>query len=222
MNVRQSFATAFAAAFAAALVLAACEKSPAPAPAAPPPAPEATATPPAPATTPEATAPQPGAQAPQVTGFTHDANRDLFGYYIPEGEVKFGKWQFTVLSIATPQDFINYEKGQRDPPEYAPVLLEFDDVTSPEATNELGGTYRTNQRRVLPAAYLVSGDRVVFAGKDAELGDIWFEGKIDVKAVKRATAAQGQGPSDTSIVLTGKLTIGSETRDVKFTWFGGD
>jgi hypothetical protein len=81
--------------------------------------------------------------------------------------------------------------------------------------------YHTNSRRVLPVAYAISADRISFVGKDAELGDVRFEGQLDSAAVKRA-AAGGTLTSGETIVLTGKLTVGAETRDVKFTWFGGD
>lgn len=164
----------------------------------------------------------PPPQQPAVTGFHHDPKLDVFGYYIPEGEVKIGKWVLSSLDIGTPQDFIDYEKGKRDPPEYAPLMIEFNDVTSPQRENELGGMYYTNERRVLPTAYAIAGNRVSFVAKDAVLGNVIFTGILDIAAVKRATAAAGQ-TSDTSIVLTGDLIVGSHVlKNLKFTWFGGD
>jgi hypothetical protein len=74
---------------------------------------------------------------------------------------------------------------------------------------------------VLPVAYLITPDRLVFIGKDEVLGEVRFEGKLDLAAVKRATADDTL-TSRGAIVLTGDLTVGTETRKVEFTWFGGD
>jgi hypothetical protein len=206
----------------AALALFACKPADAPAPAAPAPAPAAptsAAAAPSPAA-PVAASPA-AAQPAAITGYTHPEGQDLFGYYMPEGEVKFGKWAMSSLNIGTLEEMVKFEKGERDPPNYAPVNIEFDDVTSPQKENELGGTYYTNSRRVLPLAYLIDDKRLVFIGRDDELGEVRFEGHLDIPAVKRATADDTL-TSRGAIVLTGDLTVGSETRKVRFTWFGGD
>jgi len=169
-----------------------------------------------------APAPAPAPQPAASTGFKHDPKLDVFGYYIPTPELKIGKWMLTSLNIGTPQDFVDWEKGKRDPPEYAPLMIEFADVTSPQVQNELGGSNYSSQRRVLPTAYALAGNRLSFIGKDAVLGAVAFTGTLDPAAVKRATAAASES-TDTSIVLTGELTVGTRViRHVKFTWFGGD
>jgi hypothetical protein len=164
----------------------------------------------------------PPSTPPSVTGFHHDARQDLFGYYMPDGEPKFGKWMVSSLNVGTPQDFIDYERGKRDPPEYAPLMIEFDDVTSPETTTEDGASVRSVQRRVLPTAYAIAGDHLVFAGNDAVLGTVTFSGRLDLAAVKRAQDAAGES-TESITVLTGDLSVGGKViRNVKFTWFGGD
>jgi hypothetical protein len=207
-----------AAALAACVLTAGCERAATPASG---PESEPVSTPATPAAAPAAPVSEPIAPA-GMSGFRHDASLDLFGYYMPEGEVKFGKWRLDTLHVGTLDDLAKYERGDRDPPQYAPVLIELADTTSPTATNELGGEYHTNQKRILPLAYEVSGTRIAFSGKDPELGDVRFEGTLDSAAVKRAAAAQAEGAAGPGVVLTGRLSVGTETRDVKFTWFGGD
>lgn len=216
-------------AFAFAATVAACNQQSAQPVRAPAPAPAVAETSPPPVTAP-APPPAPVAEAAStqpevtVTGFKHDPANDMFGYYMPSAEVKIGKWTLSNIAIGTPSDFVKYEKGERDPPEYAPVLIEFYDDTSPQVENENGGSEFTGQRRVLPAAYSVADGKLQFAGDDPQLGHVTFSGTIDVAAVKRATAAMSEtGGGGDSVVLKGDLTVGDKVlRNLQFTWFGGD
>lgn len=209
---------------------AACNKQaaqpvPTPAPPAQLPTAEATAAPAAPAP-PRAAVIEAAPATPSVaiTGFKHDPAYDVFGYYMPAVETKFGKWTLSNISIGTPDDLAKYEKGDRDPPEYAPVLIEFFDESSPQVENELGGSEHTGQLRVLPAAYSIADGKVIFAGDDPQVGHVTFSGTLDVAAVKRASAAMASGGSaEDGPVLTGDLTVGDKiARHITFTWFGGD
>lgn len=153
------------------------------------------------------------------SGFTHTEGADLFGYYISTAPIRVGNWELTNFHIADEAEFDKWEGGQRMPT-YGPVMLEFDDITSPKATNELGGEYHTVSERILPDAYSISGSDIAFVDKDSRLGKITFRGKLDLAAIAAAKreAAETQGP-----VMTGTLTIGDKTfENVAFTWFGGD
>jgi hypothetical protein len=161
-------------------------------------------------------------QSALPTGFKHDPRNDLNGYYIPSPDLKIGKWEVTDIALGTGDEFVAYEKGKRDPPEYAPFMIEFADTSSPQVTNELGGTNYSNQRRVLPTAYAISGNHVAFVGKDSQVGTVAFTGTLDLAAVKQAQASEGNYDA-TRIVLTGDLSVGGHVvKNLKFTWFGGD
>ena len=208
--------------------LAACNQQasqPAPAPAPIPAVAEATPPVAAPAAAPAAIAEAAPAQ-PEVaiSGFKHDPATDAFGYYMPSAETKIGKWTLSNISIGTLDDFAKYEKGERDPPEYAPVLIEFYDESSPQVENENGGSEFTGQLRVLPTAYVVAGGKVQFAGDDPKLGHVTFSGALDVAGVKRAAGAMAEtGGGGDAVVLKGDLTVGDKViRGLQFTWFGGD
>lgn len=194
-----------AAVLVAALALAGCNK-PAREPAAPP----SPVQPVAPA--------QPAAPAKaRLTGFTHTPGLNLFGYYLAKAPVQFGNFKLRALHLGSPEEFENYEKGQRISPNYAPMMLEFDDVTSPLRENELGQPYHEVSRRVLPRAYQVTAGQVSFQGQDAVLGEVSFDGGLDPKALERVRAGGAEEP-----VLTGVLSAMGQTLERAFVWFGGD
>ena len=202
--------SASAAVLAAALVLTSCNK-PTQEPSAPvsPGQPTAIAPPPEPVA--------PAAPAVQLTGFFHQPGLNQFGYYFAKAPIQFGNFKLRGLHLGAPEDFANYEKGQRISPNYAPIMLEFDDVTSPLRENELGQPYHEVSRRVLPNAYKVTAEQVSFRGQDDVLGQVSFEGQIDAKALERVHAG---GAEET--VLTGALTAMGQTLNRAFVWFGGD
>ena len=180
-------------------------------------------TPAAPAAAP-ANVPPPAAEAvqpaPAIAGFVHDPAHDVFGYYIPSPELRVDDWRLADIALGGTNEFVEFEKGAREPPTYAPFMLEFDDTSSPQTENEMGNMAYTRSARVLPTAYVVSGSRVAFAGTDPALGDVTFTGTLNLTAL---ATAQNSGSSGDAIVLTGNLTIGGKTiKNVKFTWFAGD
>jgi len=163
------------------------------------------------------------APAVEVTGFSHPAGADLFGYYMPATEVKAGDHRLDHFHIGDEQAFAEWEGGQRDGP-YGPVMFEFDDVTSPKATNELGGEVHTVRERAVADAYSIAPDgEIRFVDNHPKLGKVTFSGRLDMSALAANKAPTGpSGPVQTT-VLTGTLTVGDQTfRDVQFTWFGGD
>lgn len=152
-----------------------------------------------------------------LTGYVHDADSDVFGYYMPDKDYRVGKFVFRNISLGGAEDFDSYEGGHNTEKAFAPVMLEFDDTTSKQNTNELGGIYYANAPRVLPVAYKVSASGFAFSGTDKQLGTVTFTGKLDMAALKAA-----QEGKDT-VVATGDLTFGGKTfKNVKLSWFGGD
>lgn len=161
----------------------------------------------------------PSGNAGDLHGYTSDKKQDLFGYYMPAGSVRFGKFELAHISISDTADFKKFESGGYKSTPFASVMLEFNDTTSPQKHGELGDYY-TNAPRVLPSAYRVAGDGITFIGTDKQLGVVTFSGTLDLAAIKRA---QNGGESDQIAVLKGDLTVGTKTlKNVTFTWFGGD
>lgn len=190
------------------LLLCACDsKPPAPAPmdAAPAAVPAA-----APAATPAAPA----------SPFRHDPALDVFGYYFTDTVVKAGNWQLKSVNLGTPSDFTAWEAGQR-PGNFGPFFLEFEDVTSPTAENELGQVSHTGRLRLQADSYRVDTGVVTFMGQDPRVGEVTFSGQFDVAALK---AAKAEGPGGESrTVLTGGLQVGAERiRNISFIYFAGD
>lgn len=172
-----------------------------------------------PAAKPAAVAPaqvQPPAPA-AAQGYRHAAGLDQFGYYFPKSDVMFGNFKLRQLNLGSAEEFEAYEKGQRISPNYAPVMLEFDDVTSPQKENALGQTYHEVSRRVLPDAYEVTATTIRFHGHDEVLGDVAFEGRLDAAALARVRAGGAEEP-----VLTGVVTAMRQRLNRVFVWFGGD
>lgn len=202
--------SATAALLAATLALAGCNK--------PTQEPSAPVSPghPTPPVPPTGQAPAP-APAARLTGFFHQPGLNLFGYYFPKAPVQFGNFKLRQLHLGSPEEFASYEKGQRISPNYAPVMLEFDDVTSPQRENELGQPYHEVSRRVLPTAYRITSEQLSFQGRDDVLGEVSFEGRIDAKALERVQAG---GAEET--VLDGALAAMGQKLNRAFVWFGGD
>jgi hypothetical protein len=157
------------------------------------------------------------APPPPAPGFVHAMTSDLSGYYLPAGEVAVGKWRLHHLFVGQAADFEGWEGGARSAT-FAPVMLQFEDVTSPMIQTELGEA-RSVTVRVLPMTYSVSDSAVAFAGQSAELGRVTFEGRLDPEAL--ATAKRNLGGD--GVVMTGRLRVGGQTIEgVRMTWWMGD
>ena len=163
------------------------------------------------------------------TGFTHAAGANLFGYYTSAADLKVGDWQMNNFHIGDEDAFKAWESGDRMPT-YGPVMLEFDNMTSPMQTNELGADFHSESERILPTAYAIGADgKIDFVGTSAKLGKVTFHGKLDLPKLKEITDAQASpnGPPEgfdgQATVLTGTLTVGDKTfENVALSWFGGD
>jgi len=152
-----------------------------------------------------------------ATAFSHSMSSDLSGYYMPAGDVRIGKWAFDHLFVGQAQEFEAWEGGSRSET-FGPVMLQFDDETSPMVQTEIGEA-RSITARVLPTTYSVTDDRITFEGRSAELGAVRFEGALDPGAL--ATARRNLG--DEGVVVTGRLTVGdAPARTVQLRWWAGD
>lgn len=164
------------------------------------------------------TEPAGGAPAPAAaTAFSHASTGDLSGYYIPASEVRVGQWSLDHVFVGQAAEFRSWTGGQRGAT-FAPVMLQFADVTSPMVATEIGEA-RSVTARVLPTRYAVSDERIEFEGASAELGRVLFEGRLDPGAL--ATSRRNLG--DEGVVVTGTLTAGGQTvRNVRLRWWMGD
>lgn len=156
---------------------------------------------------------------PVATPYVSPKKADLFGYYMPKGDPKFGKFALSNISLGGADEFALYERGKKDPPQYAPFMIEFNDTSSAKKTNQAGQPYYANSARVLPDGYSITSSTVTFRGHEKQLGNVTFVGRLDFDRLRKAKAA---GDSQ-DIVLTGTLTVGKTTlKNLKFFWFGGD
>ena len=155
--------------------------------------------------------------APPAPAFVSTAAGDLSGYYMPMDETRIGKWSFDHVFVGQAAEFDTWEAGQHGGT-FAPVMLQFDDTTSPMVQTEIGEA-RSVTVRVLPTSYSVNDAEVRFEGRSPELGVVMFSGSLDQGAL--ATARRNLG--DEGVVLTGSLKVGSApAQAVRLRWWMGD
>ena len=156
---------------------------------------------------------------PTFTGLTRPKGDAQFGYYLPVEEVKVGDYRLDNLHVAGQMGFNDWETGQRTKT-YAPVMLEFVDITSPARKNALGNVVYSVKLKVLPAAYAVTDDRIRLVGSHPKLGEVRLDAKLDAAALKKTKGTKGK---DGLTVATGALQVGDTPfKQVAFTWRGGD
>ena len=161
--------------------------------------------------------PEAPTEVPPAAAFRHAMSSDLSGYYLPAGEVRVGNWAFHHIFVGQVQEFQAWESGNRSET-FAPVMLQFEDVTSPMVQTEIGET-RSVSARVLPTTYSVTDTSLSFEGRSPELGAVRFEGSLDPGAL--ATSRRNLG--DEGVVVTGRLTVGdAQARTVQLRWWAGD
>ncbi|MFO1014399.1 MAG: hypothetical protein U1E50_11615 [Caulobacteraceae bacterium] len=153
------------------------------------------------------------------TGFHHQGGFDAQGFYMPVQEVRVGALLLDHIGVGSQNDFEQWEKGDREGV-YGPILLQFDDTTSPVIENEMGGEVHSVNVRILPTAYNFDSHTLSFAGTDAKLGKVVFEARFDGEALRRALES---GESAQVTVLRGTLVIGAKRfENVSLTYFAGD
>lgn len=175
--------------------------------------------------TPAPSAPEAAVEAPaspaELTGFTHVQDENLFGYYMPIQEVQIGDLRLDHIHIGSEMEFAAWEQGERMET-YAPIMLQFSDVSSPLVTNELGQETHTRQVRVLPSAYRVGAGELQFVGSGPDIGSVQLDGRLDLDRLRQTQAAGPSGAGQAPVLrLSGQ--IGAERlQNLGFFWFGGD
>ncbi len=156
-----------------------------------------------------------------VTGFSHVKGEDLFGFYIPNTEVKIGAWKLDNIAILDEAEFAKWEAGETAGPS-GPIMFEFSDTSSATSENELGQTVYAKRTRILPTSYKIGGGGdLQFKGTDVTLGQVQLDGTIDMDALKRARAGGPGGQAET-VLRTGLSIGGQPFKNLSFNWFGGD
>ena len=149
--------------------------------------------------------------------FAYNAAGDISGYYMPMEEARFDKWSFEHLFVGQAAEFEAWQGGERSQT-FAPVMLVFEDATSPMVQTELGES-RSVSVRVLPTVYAVDDVQVRFEGQSPELGRVMFDGRMDQGAL--ATSRRNLG--DEGVVMTGSLKVGdAPPRAIRLRWWMGD
>jgi len=163
--------------------------------------------------------PETGAGAPSTPAesFAYNAAGDISGYYMPMDETRFGQWTLDHLFLGQAAEFQAWQGGERSQT-FAPVMLVFEDSTSPMVQTELGET-RSVSVRVLPTVYAADDVQVRFEGQSPELGRVIFDGRMDQGAL--ATSRRNLG--DEGVVMSGSLKVGDAApRAVRLRWWMGD
>ena len=163
-------------------------------------------------------APASNAEAQAPIGFAHENGFDAQGYYLPNGQVTLGSLRLHHIAVGAPSDFDAWEGGQREGV-FGPVVIEFEDTSSPVEDAAMGRRH-TVQRRVLPLAYRLTPGGFTFHGKDEVLGEVDFVGAFDTAALAGAKAT---GASEGKPVLTGEITVGKQRfTNLALSYWAGD
>lgn len=156
-----------------------------------------------------------GSSAPAASAYA--ASGDLSGYYMPLDPVRSGKWSLDHVFLGQAAEFASWRAGDKSAT-FAPVMLQFEDTTSPMVQTEIGEA-RSVTARVLPTRFTVDDANVRFEGRSAELGTVIFDGRLDQGAL--ATARRNLG--DEGVALTGSLKVGDgRPQAVRLRWWMGD
>jgi hypothetical protein len=157
------------------------------------------------------------AEPSPAAAFSHATTADISGYYMPAEPVRIGQWSLDHVFVGQASEFETWEGGARSET-FAPVMIQFDDATSPMVSTELGEAHSVTAR-VLPARYEVTDTSVSFEGRSPELGEVTFDGRLDPEAL--ATSKRNLGGD--GAVMTGTLTADGQTvNDVRLRWWMGD
>lgn len=144
------------------------------------------------------------------------AETELFGYYLPDTDVGTGDIRLDHISIGMDWEFEEFFAGEPD--RYQPLVMAFDDVSSPTGIGELGNTYYEVSYAVFPQNFLITDLELTFSGIHEAIGAYSFEGTFNpqqVEAFHQGFPAEG--------ALTGTLRIGDEVfENVSFQGWMGD
>jgi len=103
---------------------------------------------------------------------------------------------------------------------FPPLILLFEDRSSPTGVGELGNTYYEVTHVFEPSHYAVTDQTLAFWGQHEVLGQISFEGEFDAAQVAEM---QNGNPQNAQSALTGTFMIGEQTfENVSFQGWLGD
>lgn len=144
--------------------------------------------------------------AQATSAFSHSQTQDLFGYYMPDGEVGADGFSLIHLHIAGATEFQAWEAGERMST-YGPVMMEF---LLPGEVSE----------RVLPESYAVTDRTVRMSGTHPEYGRVTLDARFEGPAMTDARSNLGDSAAPT---LVGTVTIADRTYpNVRFLYSPGD
>ena len=156
------------------------------------------------------------AERPLAADFVSVIDGDVSGYYVPVSDAADEGWVFHHLFLGQKPEFEAWQAGRRSAT-FAPVMIEFEDRSSPMTQTELGETH-SGRDRVLPTTYRVTNRRVEFEGRTASGQAVVFSGALDPDELaqsRRNLGAEGA-------VLTGTLTVGGRSQRLNLRWWAGD
>lgn len=149
---------------------------------------------------------------------TYAAQSELAGYYLPATEVGAGPVMLDHIYLGMGFEFAEYFAGVEGA--YSPLMVIFEDRSSPTGVGELGNTYYEVTHVFEPSHYAVTDEGLAFWGQHDVLGQISFEGEFDAAQV---AAMQNGYPENAQSALVGTITIGTQTfENVSFQGWLGD
>lgn len=158
----------------------------------------------------------------QTNALIRDKSLDLTGYYLPTAPVQYGRYELYHISFGTPEDLTTYERKGQTIKTWAPFMMVFSDLKSPEKMGELG-LYRENMPRVFCKSYQITLKKIACEGYDPQLGRVHFVGKIDPVFVRQLSNKNARPEASDSAVLSGTLSVGKYApRKIAMSYFVGD
>lgn len=149
---------------------------------------------------------------------TYAVEGELAGYYLPNSDIGIGPVMLDHIAIGMAFEFAQYLDGADDA--FPPLVVMFEDRSSPSGENELGGTYYEVAHYFEPSHFVVTDATLAFWGRHDVLGQVTFEGVFDTAQVAHMQAGD---PHLAETALTGTMTISDQTfENVTFQGWLGD
>ncbi|ESQ75667.1 hypothetical protein [Asticcacaulis sp. AC402] len=138
--------------------------------------------------------------------FVREGSDQLFGYYRPMAPIVSGVYRIEDIVLGSQDEFVSV-KSADDVIGWAPVRV----VVSSAERGRLN---------VMPASYSVIDDKVIFTGRQDQVGEVTFAGTVRLDKIQPYVE---EGKASTEVVMTGDLTInGASHNGVQFTYHPGN
>lgn len=161
---------------------------------------------------------EPIAEPEDLDDRTYAVQGELAGYYLPNGDIGIGPVMLDHIAIGMAFEFEQYLDGSEDA--YPPLVLMFEDRSSPTGVGELGNTYYEVTHVFEPSHFVVTDTTLALWGRHDVLGQITFDGVFDSAQVAHMQAGY---PHLAETALTGSITLGDQTfENVTFQGWLGD